>query len=293
MRALERLLRLATDGDLALEPHVLAGELCEHAVDGAGERIEFRRAAPGRQTARKVALDDRGRGTADLLHLRQQPAADHPSDRGTQRQNDDNRAANPQPEALDERVEEDALAGEQEVVSVRQHHVRTDHPHRRSAADVDHETVGAGRVGNLCRPGGQIAGEAVLRRVGEDHDLVAGQACRPRGHRCGQSACAFPGEHFDQRLQLLAFNICLESRKIRAPAIPERNREQGERQHTERDVSERQPGRGKTKGPHHVWIAVKIPSNSTAPDRVAWRSHLAPVMGSRATRGRRRAALRA
>src|SRR5437867_13402027 len=110
------------------------------------------------------------------MHLGQKRAMTQPPDDSTQHYNNDHSARNSVPEALDKRLEADALTAHQEVVSARQNHMRGNHPHGRSAAQTYDQSVCSGSVGDLGWPRGQIAGEPSFRRVYEYHNFVAGQA---------------------------------------------------------------------------------------------------------------------
>src|SRR4029077_526408 len=134
MSTMKRLLCLPTDGDFALQLHVLPGKLLKHAVDCSRKRVEFVRPAARCDAAREITFDDGGRSTADFIHLGKKRTMTQPPDDSTQYHNNHHSAGNPRPEALDKRLEADALAAHQEVVSARQTHMRSNHPHRRSAA---------------------------------------------------------------------------------------------------------------------------------------------------------------
>src|SRR4029077_7860689 len=176
MSTMERLLRLTAHGDFALQLHVLPGKLLKHAVDCSRKRVEFVRPAARCDAAREITFDDRGRSAADFFPLGKKRAMTEPPDDSTQHHNDDHGAGNPVPEALDKRLEADALTAHQEVVSARQHYMRGNDPHGRSAAQAYHQSVCSGSVGDFGWPCGQIAGEPSFRRVCEYHNFVAGQA---------------------------------------------------------------------------------------------------------------------
>ena len=71
LRVLERVLRLAADRDFSLESDVLSREPLEHAVVGSRERGERSRLASRGQSLREIAVRDRGRRAAHLLHFEQ------------------------------------------------------------------------------------------------------------------------------------------------------------------------------------------------------------------------------
>ena len=119
LHQMECLLCLPAHGDLALQLHVLPGKLLKHAVDGARQRVECVRSTVRWHTTCEIAFDDGGRRAADFLHLEQQRPTNHPPDDRTQDHNDAYGAGDPVPEAFDKRLEADALAAHQEVVSAR------------------------------------------------------------------------------------------------------------------------------------------------------------------------------
>src|SRR5262245_15001000 len=103
MRTMERLLCLPADGDFALQLDILPGKLLKHVVDCARERVEFVRSSARCDAAREIAFNDGRRSAADFIHLGKKRAMTQPADDSAQGHNNDHSAANPIPEALDQR----------------------------------------------------------------------------------------------------------------------------------------------------------------------------------------------
>src|SRR5262249_7959969 len=187
MSTMKRLLGLPAHSDLALQLHVLPGKLLKHAVDCSCKGVKFVRSASGCDSPREIAFGDGRRSAADFLDLKKKCTTDHPSESSTQDQHNAHCACKPIPEASDQRLEADALAAHQEVVSARYLHMRTAPPNRGSISHAYPQPIGSRLVRDLGWPRRQIAGQPPFRRVCKDYDFVSGQSTYLRLHRRSES----------------------------------------------------------------------------------------------------------
>ena len=274
LRGLERLFGVPAHGHLVLQSQILPGELLEHAVDRLGQRVELGRPAARGHTASEIALGDGRRGTADLVHLRKQGAADHPADDRSQHQHGARGEGNSMPEEVDERLEAGALATHEKAIAAWQSHIRGDDSKRR-AVPIDDQTGRSGRIGHLPRPRDQVSGDTRLGRIGEEENFVARQDSHASLDRGGEPARALALERVHHRSHIFGVDVCPQRRIVHAPDVPQRNGKQAEHQRAESHVHQRQAGRGEPKEADHVEFS--IPSYSCASVRGFLHAAFKPV----------------
>ena len=239
-RLLEGALGGAAFGDFTTELLVLGGDLLEHAVDRLAQHVELARAAVGRKAARGVTRGNGRCRARDLVHVGEQCAANEPASGDAKQKYRGGSAREAVPEEIDQGLKARALAADEKVVPVAELDVRADHAHLAAVAVVDRHARDAGRRRNLGWPGGKVAGNATVRRVGQ-HDHFVGALCRDAGaDERRERLRTLLVENVPHGADVVAAHVGLRLGQVQPPRVPQWEREQHEHGHAQGDVRERE-----------------------------------------------------
>ena len=212
------------------------------------------------QSLREIAVRDRGRRAAHLLHFEQERATNHPTECDAQHEHDGGSRRDVEPEVIDQRLEPHALPAHQQVMSAGQHDMRTHDAHRR-IRQLHDQAVRPRCFGQLGGPCAEVAGELRSRAVREQDDLIARIGYGQRIDLRGELGRALAAEHLGEAPHVFGVNVLAESRQVDAPRIPERHRKQREHQHAERDVAQRESRWREAEGLDHVQAFSEVGSS--------------------------------